>query len=68
MATLTLNAHSRLAATFHRIGKLSIRRLFLRFVAVNAEARIHKVRLEAELYRKHRPLRSKSDSNPPIVH
>jgi hypothetical protein len=42
------------------------RRLLLRFAAVNAEARIHRARIEAELYRNRCRLRTKNDDDLPI--
>jgi len=43
------------------------KRLLLRFVAVHAEARIHRARLEAEFYRNRYRLRTKNDDDLPIV-
>jgi hypothetical protein len=44
-----------------------IRSAFRRFAAVNAEARIHKARLEAELYRNRYRLRTKADDDLPVI-
>jgi len=49
-----------------RIGRRG-KRLFLRFAAVHAEARIRRARLEAEFYRNRYQLRTKNDDDLPIV-
>ena len=44
-----------------------IRRLILRWRGVIAEVRIHRARLEAELYRNRYRLRTKNDDDLPIM-
>jgi hypothetical protein len=44
-----------------------IRSAFAWYVRVNAEARIHKARLEAEMYRNNYRLRTKSDDDLPVI-
>ena len=54
------------AAYVTRLYRRGKRRL-LRFTAVNAETRIHRARLESELYLKYYRLRTKNDDDLPIV-
>ncbi len=62
MATLAFNAQMHLATIHQRL-----RRLFLRFVAITAQARIYEARREAEFRLKHRRRRTTSDGNRPVV-
>ena len=67
MATQAL-AVATVAAAYAATAKICRRskRLLLRFAAVNAEARIHRARLEAEFYRNRYRLRTKNDDDLPI--
>jgi hypothetical protein len=68
-----MTAHALANATAHAVvdvaAKMYVRTksLFLLFAAVIAEARIHKARLEAEVYRNRYRLRTKTDDDLPIV-
>jgi hypothetical protein len=44
-----------------------IRSAFARYAAIDAEARIHKARLEAEVYRNQYRLRTKIDDDLPVI-
>jgi hypothetical protein len=44
-----------------------IRSAFAWYARANAEARIHKARLEAEMYRNRYRLRTKSDDDLPVI-
>jgi hypothetical protein len=68
-----MTAHILANATAHAVGdvaaKIYVRAksLLLGFAAVIAEARIHKARLEIEVYRNRYRLRTKTDDDLPIV-
>jgi hypothetical protein len=66
MTTLAFSARCRIAKVFSRL-EAGLRRLMLRFAATNAQARLHKARLEAELCRNPYRLRIKSNDDRPIV-
>ena len=63
LAVIAANAARSATAKIFRRG----RHLLLRFAASNAETRIHRARLEAEVHLKYYPLRTKNDDDLPIV-
>jgi hypothetical protein len=63
LANATAHAAVDVAAKIYARAKS----VFLVFAAVIAEARIHKARLEAEVYRNRYRLRTKTDDDLPIV-
>jgi hypothetical protein len=69
MTSITLHAGATAVTAVTATARLCRRRkrLLRRFVAVNAEARIHRARLQAELYRNRDRLRTKTDDDLPIV-
>ena len=68
MTTLAL-ANASAHAAVNIVGRLSarIRSAFARYAAIDAETRIHKARLEAEIYRNRYRLRTKSDDDLPVI-
>ena len=73
MTIMTLNAHPGLAIVAVRLRRLRrrlfgrIRAPFAQLLTVVSEVRIHRARLEAELYRNRYRLRSKNDDDLPIA-
>ena len=69
MTSLAFHAGATAVAAYTATARLCRRgkRLLLRFAAVNAEARIHRARREAEFYRNRYRLRTKNDDDLPIV-
>ena len=69
MTSIAFNPGATAVAAYTAAARLCRRgkRMLLRFAAVHAEARIHRARLEAELYLNRYRLRSKNDDDLPIV-
>lgn len=68
MTTLALanaSAHALVTVVAWLLGR--IRSAFARYAAIVAEARIHRARLEAEMYRNRYRLRTKSDDDLPVI-
>ena len=63
LANASAHAFVRVAARLFR----RIRTAFARYAAIVAEARIHKARLEAEMYRNRYRLRTKIDDDLPVI-
>ena len=69
MTSIAFNAGATAVAAYTATARLFRRgkRLLLRFAAVNAEARIHRARREAERYLNRCRLNTKNDDDLPIV-
>jgi len=69
MTSIAFNPETTAVAAYAASARLWRRgkRLIRRFAKINAEARIHRARLEAELYRNRYRLRTKNDDDLPIA-
>ncbi|HUI96785.1 MAG TPA: hypothetical protein VLX44_13590 [Xanthobacteraceae bacterium] len=67
MTSIAFNARTATVAVYAAKLLRRGKRLLLRFAAVNAETRIHRARLESEVFLKYYRLRTKNDDDLPIV-
>jgi hypothetical protein len=69
LAFASATTHGAVRRAAKAAGKVlaRIRSAFLRLAALIAEARIHKARLEAELYLNRYRLRTKTDDDLPVI-
>jgi len=68
MTTLAL-AHASAHAFINVVARLfrPVRSAFTQYAAILAETRIHRARLEAEVYRNRYRLRTKNDDDLPVI-